>query len=323
MEAAKEPDAIATPLPDDILSDPSTFDAGVVEARIRQLETQIEAEIARVKSQGMQPRGLVDPAQQGSSEEQGTALINEATASLEAEDKQSELAVAAAVEEEARQQAAKEASEQAAAQSEQTIEAVESKMKSIKDKATGVSFNPKLQDGLYLVGVGVRKKAIINVYSVAAYSSPSVLETMSAFPRGKQSQEAKIALKNAARTFDETSPTTTFVLEMVFKADAATIAGAIAEGVKPRYSGPAADVKELENLIIQGVRSKGGQATKGTIFRFDCTTGGVRVSVDGNEQGMASFNGMGSSLVDVFLDEKAVSPQLISSCLDSWSGSGL
>ncbi len=49
---------------------------------------------------------------------------------------------------------------------------IEAKLTPLKDKATGVSFDPKLEYGLYLVGVGVRKKAIINVYAVGMYSSP-------------------------------------------------------------------------------------------------------------------------------------------------------
>lgn len=93
--------------------------------------------------------------------------------------------------------------------------------------------------------------------------------------------------------------------------------------MKPRYDGPAADVKELESLIIEGVKGKGGQATKGTVFRFDCSEGGVTVSVDGKVQGVASFEGMGSAFVGVFLDDKAVSPQLLDSCVDTWCGSNL
>ena len=148
------------------------------------------------------------------------------------------------------------------------------------------------------------------------YSSPPALAALSQFPQGKQKKDAQSALRNAARTFGPSSPTTSFVLKMTFKADAATIAGAIADGVKPRYSGPPSDVKELETLIVRGVKS--GTATKGTIFRFDCTTEGVKVSVDGNEQGVANFDGIGSALVDVFMDNKAVSPQLVESCLDTW-----
>ena len=201
--------------------------------------------------------------------------------------------------------------------------AVEAKIQSLKEKATGVSFNSKLDDGLYLVGCGVRKKAIINVYAVAMYSSPTTLEALSPFPNGKQKKEAQVALRNAARTFGPSSPTTSFVLEMTFKADGKTIAEAIAEGVKPRQGGSGSDVKELENLIVQGVAAKGGQATKGTVFRFDCSDEGVSVSVDGAAQGSVKSAGIGSALVDVFMDDKAVSPQLVDSCLDTWCGKDL
>eukprot|EP00571_Detonula_confervacea_P004338 CAMPEP_0172320844 /NCGR_PEP_ID=MMETSP1058-20130122/41591_1 /TAXON_ID=83371 /ORGANISM="Detonula confervacea, Strain CCMP 353" /LENGTH=1076 /DNA_ID=CAMNT_0013036199 /DNA_START=99 /DNA_END=3329 /DNA_ORIENTATION=+ len=325
-----ETNTIAPILPSDdgiVMEDGTTFDANTVESRIRQLEAEIQAEIARVNSQGVQPveasggtqdaTTAVDPALDSSNEVavQQKAVDNQAA--LEEEEAKLKL------EEEERQMAAKAAAEKEAAKAQQRHEAVESKMKSLEDKATGVSFDPKLEDGLYLAGVGVRKKAIINVYAVAMYSSPPAFEALSPFPRGKQKKEAQAALRNAARTFGPSSPTTSFVLEMVFKADAQTIAGAIAEGVKPRYSGSPSNVKELETLIIEGVKSKGGQATKGTIFRFDCTGDGVRVSVDGNNQGVASFEGMGSALVDVFLDDKAVSPQLVDSCLDTWCGSGL
>ena len=74
-------------------------------------------------------------------------------------------------------------------------------MKSLKEKATGVTFDAKLDAVLYLVGVGVRKKAIINVYAVAMYSSPAALEALSPFPRGKLKKDAQTALLNSARTF--------------------------------------------------------------------------------------------------------------------------
>ena len=218
---------------------------------------------------------------------------------------------------------AEEAAAQAIEEARRKSAAIETKITPLKEKATGVTFDSKLEDGLFLVGAGVRKKAIINVYAVAIYSSLSALEALSPFSRGKKKQEAQTALQSAARSFSPSSPKTSFVLEMTFKADAATIAGAIGEGVKPRYSGSAADVKELETLIINGVKSKGGQAKKGTVFRFDCTEEGVSVSVDGNLQGTAKFRGMGSAFVDVFVDGKAVSPQLIDSCLDTWCGCNL
>jgi hypothetical protein len=130
-------------------------------------------------------------------------------------------------------------------------DAVEAKIETLTDKATGVSFNPKLDSGLYLIGVGVRKKSIISIYAVAMYASPSVLKAISAFPKKGQENVVQTALRDAARTFDSTSPTTSFVLNMVYKADASTIAAAIADSVKPRYSGDVANVERLESLIFE------------------------------------------------------------------------
>jgi len=196
------------------------------------------------------------------------------------------------------------------------LRAVESKVKSIKESTTGVSFEPKLEDGLYLIGAGARTKAIVKLYAVALYGSPSVINTIS--------REAALALRNAARTFgtfDSFSPTTSLVLEMVFKADAKTVAEAIADSVKQRYGGSQSDIKELESLIFEGIKSqKGGQASKGTTLRFDCSENGVSVSIDDVVQGTANFKGLASAMVDVYMDEKAVSPQLVDSCLNTWRG---
>jgi hypothetical protein len=146
-------------------------------------------------------------------------------------------------------------------------------MKPIQEYATSVTFVPKLGDGLYLVGAGVRKKSIVKVYAVAMYSSPVVLQALS--------RDSTSGMRIAARSFSPSSPSTTFVLQMTYNAGAEKIAGAIAESVKPRYNGNPSDISELEALIVKGVKMKGGQASKGTIFRFDCSQEGVRVCVDG------------------------------------------
>jgi hypothetical protein len=186
---------------------------------------------------------------------------------------------------------------------------LEAQLKPIQEYATSVVFDPKLDEGMYLIGAGVRKKSVVKVYAVALYGSASVLNAVS----------SPAALRDAARSFDTSTPTTSFVLEMVYSASAEKIGGAIADSVKPRYSGSADDISTLESLIIKGVNKKGGQASKGTTFRFDCTEEGVTVSVDGSVQGVAKFAGMGSAFVDVFLDVNAVSPTLLSSCMDTWS----
>ena len=187
--------------------------------------------------------------------------------------------------------------------------ATEAKLRPIKEYATGITFAPKLDEGMYLVGAGVRKKSIIKIYAVAMYASPAILNEVSPSTLG-----------NAARTFNPSSPTTSFVLEMVYSIGAEKIAGALAESVKPRYSRSMEDISVLESLIIEGVNKIGGQATQGTVFRFDCSEDGVGVSVNGIQQGIAKFDGLGSAFVDVFMDDNAVSPTLVDSCLDTWSG---
>mmetsp|Transcript_32367 Transcript_32367/g.65866 ORF Transcript_32367/g.65866 Transcript_32367/m.65866 type:complete len:1853 (+) Transcript_32367:339-5897(+) len=201
------------------------------------------------------------------------------------------------------------------------LEVIESKLKPVQDAATGVAFDPKLDDGLYLIGAGSRKKSFIKLYAIAMYASPTVLHFLSSFQLGEEHQrEASLALRNASRALDTLSPTTSFVLNIVFPVDAKTIAGAIAKSVQVRFGGPSSDVDELESLITEGIKRKGGQATKGTLLRFDCSKVGVSVSVDGNLQGIARGNDLGKALVDVFMDEKAVSPTLIESCLKTWCG---
>ena len=315
-----------------LLPEPTSLDCTTEEGRLKRLN-QMEAELARLKdlnrqiSSGKIQVSASNPETRLQNMQKELSRLKQLSqrqvgevAVVQAVVKQNDDELLAQAEETFKQEQTKILEEEAA---KRAAEEIEAKIIPLTDKATGVTFDAKLDAGLYLVGVGVRKKAIINVYAVAMYSSPAALEALSPFPRGKQKKDAQTALLNSARTFGPSSPQTTFVLEMTFKADGATIGGAIAEGVQPRYNGSPSDVKELEALIIDGVKNKGGQATKGTIFRFDCTQEGVKVSVDGNEQGMARFDGIGSALVDVFMDDKAVSPQLVDSCLDTWCGSNM
>ena len=325
LETAVETIGQEGDLCDSLLPEPTSLDCTTEEGRLKRLH-QMEAELARLKDLNRQigsgeiqvsasnPETRLQNMQKELSRLKQLSQSQGGVAAPKAVAKQNDDELLAQAEETFKQEQTKILEEESV---KRAAEEIEAKIMPLKDKATGVRFDPKLDDRLYLVGVGVRKKAIINVYAVAMYSSPAALEALSPFPRGKQKKDAQTALLNAARTFGPSSPQTTFVLEMTFKADGAAIGGAIAEGVQPRYNGSPSDVKELESLIIEGVKSQGG-CRKGTIFRFDCTQEGVKVSVDGNEQGMARFDGIGSALVDVFMDDKAVSPQLVDSCLDTW-----
>ena len=102
----------------------------------------------------------------------------------------------------------------------QQLRAIEAKLNPLKEYATSVMFDPKLDEGLYLVGAGVRKKSIIKIYAVGMYGRAEVLNNVSPSTLG-----------NAARAFSQSSPAVSFVLEMVYSVGAEKMADAIAESV--------------------------------------------------------------------------------------------
>lgn len=311
------------------------------EEALRQ-ETEAEAEEKRALAEAeavakakRKAEEEAEEARRAAEEEEARRRAEEekekATAEAEAKRKQEEEEAArkAAEEEEARRRAEeeekaarKEAEEEAAraaaaAEAEAKRRAEEdAKLKPLKDRATGIEFQPKLGNDLYLLGVGVRKKAIINVYSVGAYSSYDAKRSLSSLSAKSDRKAALSSLQSAAKS----SPTT-FRLEMAFKAGADAMASAIAESVAPRHGGEKSDVEKLKALIFDGVKAKGGTATKGTTFLFECRPGeGVGVSVDGTSVGEVQSEDLGAAFCDVFLDDKAVSPALRDNCLQNCCG---
>lgn len=177
------------------------------------------------------------------------------------------------------------------------------------DKATGISFAPK-KDGKEIFGVGVRKKGPIKVYSVGMYSDSDLKGKLAEVSKSSNKKNALSLLREGAGSTD-----TSFVLRMNFKVGAAKMASAIAESVAPRHK-KAEEVESLKSLIFEGVDKKGA-ATKGTVFEFDCSSGGVKVSVDGEPQGNVDSKGLAKAFCDVYLDDKGVSKALKESCLEN------
>lgn len=181
------------------------------------------------------------------------------------------------------------------------------------DSATGIDFSPKL-GSLALFGVGVRKKGPIKVYSVGLYGTESAKKSLASISKSSN----KAGALSSLRTSVESKLPAAFVLEMNFKVGAEKMASAIAESVAPRnIKGNAKEVEELKALILSGIQSKGGSATKGTKFQFDCTTDGLSVSVDGKSQGKVKSSTLSKAFCDVYLDDKSVSPSLRESCISN------
>eukprot|EP00545_Synedropsis_sp_CCMP1620_P010165 CAMPEP_0119006108 /NCGR_PEP_ID=MMETSP1176-20130426/2118_1 /TAXON_ID=265551 /ORGANISM="Synedropsis recta cf, Strain CCMP1620" /LENGTH=188 /DNA_ID=CAMNT_0006957995 /DNA_START=166 /DNA_END=732 /DNA_ORIENTATION=- len=181
------------------------------------------------------------------------------------------------------------------------------------DPATGIAFAPKLDDERVIAGVGVRKKGPIKIYSVGVYISEAVKESVATI--SKTAADDKKAALDALRDGAKEQGPTTFLLKMNFKVGAEKMASAIAESVVPRFNGADSDVSALKDLISNGVVD--GSATKGTTFQFDCTEEGLSVNVNGKEQGIVPSAGLAKAFCDVYLDDKAVSPTLKSSCLEN------
>lgn len=180
----------------------------------------------------------------------------------------------------------------------------------MKDKATGISFAPKTSKG-ELFGVGVRKKGPISVYAVGMYCTSALKEKLSTISRtADKGKKALEALREGAKS----EPCTSFLLQMSFKVGAEKISAAIADSVASRYSGTE-EVDSLKSLIFDGVSAKGA-ATKGTTFLFDCSPEGIEVAVDGNVQGQVPSAALAKAFCDVYLDDKCVSPALLTSCLE-------
>lgn len=144
------------------------------------------------------------------------------------------------------------------------------------------------------------------------YVSDAVKESMSSVSNSVEDDkgtEALTALRESAKASN-----TTFMLKMNFKVGAEKMASAIAESVAPRHQGSDAELKDLKELISNGID---GAATKGTTFQFDCTEDGLEVTVNGKEQGLVPSSGLAKAFCDVYLDDKAVSPALKTSCLET------
>jgi hypothetical protein len=187
---------------------------------------------------------------------------------------------------------------------------------------------------LTLLGVGVRKKGPIKVYSVGVYGTPENKDKLRSSLSNNSSSNKDEVLSSLIGNNDDNSGGATvlsFVLKMNFKVSAEKMATAIADSVLPRTTSSAVDkeaVETLKKLILDGV-SKKGAATPGTVLQFDCgmdkndgggNGGVVKVIVDGKEVGMVS--GLSTPFANVFLDREGVSPALRDSIIENCSSAG-
>lgn len=192
---------------------------------------------------------------------------------------------------------------------------------SLTDPATKITFDDTIENNkLTLLGVGVRKKGPIKVYSVGVYSTPELKESLTTVSKSNK-EVALSTLRDSllSSTKGGDIAVLTFLLKMNFKVSAEKMASAIAESVIPRTTSnqDTTAVETLKKLILDGVAEKKGAATPGTELQFDCFRdgGGVKVSIDGKEVGVAP--GLGGAFANVFLDDEGVSPALRDSIVEN------
>lgn len=177
----------------------------------------------------------------------------------------------------------------------------------IKDKSTGISL-PDKANGLPVFGVGVRTKGPIKVYSVGCYGPGNIKSKLGELSATKDKAKALDLLLSGTK-----AGPVTFLLNFNFKVGAEKVASSITDSISSRHSG-SNDVATLKQLLCDGV-SKKGSTVKGTTMQFDCSKGGVKVSLDGKNLGYLSSSGLGAAFSGVYLDGKSVSPALRESCV--------
>jgi hypothetical protein len=179
----------------------------------------------------------------------------------------------------------------------------------LKDKATGINFAEKV-NGLPIFGVGMRAKGPIKVYSVGCYGPKGLKKSLGEISASEDKKKALEVLQKGAL-----KGPVTFLLKFNFKVGAEKVSSSITDAVSSRFNG-SKDVGKLKTILCNGVSEK-GTTVKGTTMQFDCSSGGMKVLLDGKNLGYISSGGLAKAFCDVYLDNKTVSSSLRQSCLDN------
>ena len=169
------------------------------------------------------------------------------------------------------------------------------------EDATGITFatNEKFhisgRTNMSLAGVGVRKLAIISLYSMGLYVTPSTAKSLDKLDGSKGKCKAVL---------DSTSPKTV-QLKFAMGIGPEKIAEALSavdanENVK----------KEFQTMIIDGMGSE-GKMKKGQVMSLEWKgTDVISVSIRGKYIGQMKDKALASGVIQLYLGSKSVSPSL-------------
>ena len=173
------------------------------------------------------------------------------------------------------------------------------------DKATGIKFGDAVafpstgkKQPLSLLGVGTRKKAILNIYSLGVYASK---------PLAKQWTSGKIAKNGHARCqalSDSKSPKAvqlTFAMGIGPDKIAEAISGLSTVSEKVRT--------EFHDMIVEGL---GGKMRKGESMSFEWKgSDTISVTARGKPIGSMKNKDLAQGVLSLYVGPKSVSPSLL------------
>lgn len=167
----------------------------------------------------------------------------------------------------------------------------------IVDPATGIGFPPvqrfKVGKDLSLLGVGVRKKAVINVYAVGFYGHKSVAKAV-----GEKSKKKALEAIISAKGPRAAQLTFAMGVGAAKMAEALSNIDGVAQESKDKFS----------EMILTGI---GGKMKKGETMTLEWKGSDVVVvTARGSPIGEMKDKDLFKGLLNVYLGPKSVSPSL-------------
>ena len=170
------------------------------------------------------------------------------------------------------------------------------------DLATGIefpttkSFHVAPRSALQLVGVGTRKKAVLNVYSVGLFVSSSL---------HKQLQEK--SGKAVCDTIMSTKSPRTVQLTFAMAVGPEKIAEAVSQldGVDKEVR------KEFHDMLVNGM-GDGGKLQKGEVMTFEWKgSDTIHATARGDYLGSVKDQALAKGVMELYIGTKSVSPSLV------------
>lgn len=178
----------------------------------------------------------------------------------------------------------------------------------LTDSNTGISFAAQesfsiARPPMTLLGVGTRKKAILNVYSLGLYGSKPVTKQFLAHDESTQSKAAK------CQAIQDTKNPRAMQLKFHMSIRPKKIAEAVS-GVK----GVAKKVREeFHAMLLEGLKSNGGKLQKGESMTFEWKgTDVLQVTARGEKLGTMKDQALAQAVLGLYVGPKSVSPSLLS-----------